>query len=181
MCSFSTPIQYTTATMKTIAIQMIFAMPPAFSRSRVEKYPEEYVIAFPGVAITSMNARPPQSAMIIDASRGLMPGISVDIARPIGSSIATAPMFDMIFVNRTVKMMSMRMARYGLFPTRLNIWWANHDPAPVCCMPTPRVIAPPYSSIIPHGTLCSMSFQLMHPVMNKRMAPSIAITTSPRY
>ena len=75
------------------------------------------MIAFPGVAITSMNARPPLSAISIDASSGLIPSTAVAIAKPIGSSIATAPMFDIMFVSSTVKRINPRITRYGLFPT----------------------------------------------------------------
>jgi len=68
-------------------------------------------MALPGVAITSIKAMPPVRAMIMDASSGLIPGISVDMASPMGSNMATAPMFDIIFVNNIVKTIMMRIAR----------------------------------------------------------------------
>ena len=59
-------------------------------------------MAFPGVAIINIKANPPHRAIIIEASKGLIPGISVDIARPIGRSMATAPIFDIKFVSNIV-------------------------------------------------------------------------------
>ena len=68
-------------------------------------------MALPGVAMTSMNANPPLRAIIIDDSRGLIPGISVAIARPMGSNMATAPIFHMTFVNKIVNMIMIKMTR----------------------------------------------------------------------
>ena len=60
-------------------------------------------MALPGVAITNIKANPPLRAIIIAASNGLISGISVAIAIPIGSNIATAPIFDIMFVSKIVR------------------------------------------------------------------------------
>ena len=83
-------------------IQITLATTPVFAKSLIEKYPEEYAIAFAGVAITKIKARPPAKAISIAESNGEILGISVAMARPIGRITATAPVLDMIFVKITV-------------------------------------------------------------------------------
>ena len=47
-------------------------------------------------------------------------------------------------------------------------------------IPAPSVNAPPYNSIIPQGTLLSISSHLTHPVTNSSILPSTDITPSPK-
>ena len=84
---------------------------PAFDRSLVEKYPAEYVIALPGVAITNIKARPPDRAINNEETRGDISVTSVEIAKPIGRSKATAPTFDITSVKNIVKIISPRIIK----------------------------------------------------------------------
>ena len=93
------------AIVNTISMHIRFATVPALNKSLVVKYPDEYVIALPGVDITNMNASPPVSAMVSDASSGVIPAAGgIDSAS--GISIATAPMFDIMLVSNIVVSMS---------------------------------------------------------------------------
>jgi len=127
-----------------------------------------------------MKASPPQRDIIIDERRGLKPILSAT-AIPIGKTIDTAPTFDMRFVKKIVKRIIISITTYRLSPTVLKIICASHAPAPVLCIPIPRVIAPPYRRMMPQGIRCSTSFQDMQPVKNNRTPPRIAIAANPKY
>ncbi len=98
-----------------------------------------------------------------------------------GSSIATAPTFDIMFVNKIVKIINPKIIKNIFPPVTSNIRCTIQAPAPVSCIPTPSVIAPPYSNIIPQGTLFSTSFHVILPVRNNKILPNIEITASPKY
>lgn len=100
----------------------MFESNPALRRLRLEKYPEEYAIAFPGVAIIKINAKPPLRATNNADNSGLIEGISFANAIPMGKRTATAPTLDMILVSSIVMSINPKITKIGLLPTMEKIF-----------------------------------------------------------
>src|SRR3990170_3812897 len=135
-------------------------------------------MAFAGVDMGRVKANPAGTAMAYVTMEASMENLS-ERPIPTGRSMAMTAALLMPSVRTMARSENAATAAHGLETHSPSVFSASHPAAPLLSSAEPKIIAPPYMSIMPQLTYSSISFHLTSLSTKSKTTEIKAMVASP--